>query len=72
MEAFLGAGADQVVASSVLMDDAAAIELATRFYERGMANKERAAALRSALLALRDADPLWRHPYYWAFINIYR
>lgn len=71
-EAFLEAGADAVIASTVLMDDEAASALALAFYRHWLGGKERAAALRAALLELREADPAWEHPFYWGFTNLHR
>lgn len=70
-EAFLAGGAGSVVASSVLVDDVAASVLAQAFYRHWLEGKERAAALRAALLEVRDADPRWKHPFYWAFTCLY-
>ena len=65
-DAFLAAGARTVVASSRMVDDAAAARVAEAFYRHWLAGKGRAAALRSALLELRGGDPRWRHPFYWS------
>ncbi len=71
-EAFLSAGAGSVVASSILVDDQAAAALAAAFYRHWLTGKQRAAALRAALLEVRNADPKWEHPFYWAFTNLYQ
>lgn len=71
-EAFVEGGAGAVVASSVLVDDEASSAAAAAFYRHWLGGKSRAAALRAALLEVRDADPRWGHPFYWAFTNLYR
>ncbi len=70
-DAFLAAGAGAVVASTILVDDAVAAAVAAAFYEHWLAGETKPAALRLALLETRAADERWRHPYYWAFVNIY-
>lgn len=69
--AFLSAGARGVVASSVLVDDAAGRAMAEAFYRHWPAQTNRAAALRSALLEVREGDPRWSHPFYWGFTGLY-
>lgn len=68
--AFLQAGAQRVVAPNVRVEDAAARYLAESFYHHRRDGKNWAAALRSAQLDVRSADPRWRHPYYWAFTRL--
>ena len=70
-DAFLAAGAGGVVATSVLVDDDAGRALAEAYYHHWLGGKERAAALRAALLELKELDPRWGHPFYWAFTNLY-
>lgn len=62
--AFLGAGATTLVVSLWLVEDETTAVLMANWYEN-MAQRplNRAAALRSAQLALKEAYP---HPYYWA------
>ena len=63
---FLAAGARTVIAPSARIDDEAARRLAGRFYGHWLEGQDVAAALRWAQLDLRDGDPRWAHPYYWA------
>jgi len=64
--AFFRAGAPRVVVSLWRVDDAAAVELMTRFY-RGLLQEglPAADALRRAQLSMR-ADSRWQRPFYWA------
>lgn len=69
--AFLAAGARAVIASARRLDDEAALLLAEAFYDHWrLEDRDKATALRSALRDLRDADPRWRHPYYWAGMRL--
>lgn len=70
-EAFLTAGADGVVASSERVDDDASRVLAESFYRHWLSGREKAAALRTALMELKEQKPRWAHPFYWAFTNLY-
>ena len=70
--AFLTAGADGVVASSVLVEDAVARATAAAFYRAWLAGESTPSALRTALLTVRRADPRWQHPFYWAYFGLYR
>ena len=60
---FLQAGAEAVVASLWLVDDPATAKLMGRLWERMAAGESPAAALRAAMLFLRESHP---HPYHWA------
>jgi CHAT domain-containing protein len=64
--ACLDAGAGAVIASGLRVDDAAAADLAVRFYRRWQEGLGKAAALREAQLGLLADHPEWSHPYYWA------
>lgn len=64
---FLDAGARNVVAPLIAIDDEAGRAMATRFYSHWLSGMAVPAALRSAQLDLRDGDPKWSHPFYWAF-----
>jgi len=64
---FLEAGAHTVVAPTLVIDDEAARHMAGRFYDHWLSGKSAAASLRAAQLSLRDGDPRWSHPFYWAF-----
>jgi tetratricopeptide (TPR) repeat protein len=70
-DAFLAAGAEGVIATSVRVDDDASRVLAEGFYRHWLSGMERAAALRAALLELKERKPRWSHPFYWAFTNFY-
>jgi CHAT domain-containing protein len=61
--AFLGAGTATLVASLWLVQDETTAQLMEKWYENLREGVGRAAALREAQLALKDAFP---HPYYWA------
>ena len=64
---FLDAGARNVVAPLLVIDDEAARTLATRFYTHWLAGLPVPDALRAAQRDLRDSDARWAHPFYWAF-----
>jgi CHAT domain-containing protein len=61
--AFLGAGAATLVVSLWLVQDDTTATLMTNWYRHWQQGKSRAAALRTAQLALKADFP---HPYYWA------
>jgi CHAT domain-containing protein len=64
--AFLGAGAESVVASLWSVSDESTAELMRVFYERMFGKKESASrALRDARLALLES-PKFSHPFYWS------
>ena len=62
--AFIDAGARTVIASGQVVDDAAAAEVARRFYERWLAGGNAAESLRATLAEMRREEP-WRHPFFW-------
>ena len=64
---FLDAGARNVVAPLIVIDDEAARTLATRFYFHWLDGRPVPDALRAAQIDLRDGDARWAHPFYWAF-----
>lgn len=64
---FLDAGARHVVAPLLVIDDEAARALAVRFNTHWLAGLPVPGALRAAQRDLRDGDPRWAHPFYWAF-----
>lgn len=68
--AFLQAGARTVVASTQVTDDEASRLLARRFYAEWLSGSSPHEALRSAQRSLRDRDPRWRHPFYWASLRV--
>lgn len=70
-DAFLAAGADGVIATSIRVDDAAGRALAKAFYGHWLTGMSRAAALRSALLEVKNSEARWQHPFYWGFTNFY-
>ena len=70
-QAFQQAGARSVIASLVLVEDEAAVQVARAFYRGWQGGMERAAALRAALLELREKDPRWSHPFYWGYYQLY-
>jgi len=64
--AFLGAGAESVVASLWSVSDESTAELMRVFYERMFGKKESASrALQDARIALLDS-PKFSHPFYWS------
>ena len=71
-DAFLGAGADAVVTSSVKVDDEAGLAFARRFYGHWLAGQSAADAARAAQIDLSGPDSRWRHPFYWAFYKVLR
>ena len=71
-EAFLHAGAEAVLASSLLVDDAAGRALAEGFYRHWLGGKNRAASLQAAQLELGSIDERWKHPFYWSSFQLYR
>ncbi len=64
--AFLGAGAEGVVASLWEVDDASTPRLMEEMYGRLGAGRNAAAALREAKLALLQSGSALRKPYFWA------
>ncbi len=70
--AFLQAGARSVIASSCVVDDAAARSLALAYYAARATGDQPIAALRRARLQIRDEGDQWSHPFYWAFYQQHR
>lgn len=68
--AFLTAGAQSVVASSLRVDDAVARDLALAFYGELSHGRTPAAALCAAQMRVRSQGERTRHPYYWAFYRL--
>jgi tetratricopeptide (TPR) repeat protein len=64
---FLDAGARNVVAPLIAIDDEAARAMAGRFYAHWLAGEPVPRALRAAQRDLRDSGGEWSHPFYWAF-----
>ena len=69
--AFLHAGAHQVVAGLWEVDDAATPQLMDHFYEGLQQGKSAAAALRAAKLKMLHSDTVYKHPFYWASLQLY-
>jgi CHAT domain-containing protein len=69
--AFLHAGAHQVVAGLWEVDDAATPQLMDHFYEGLQQGKSAAAALRSAKLKMLHSGTVYKHPFYWASLQLY-
>lgn len=64
--AFLEAGAGAQVLSLWKVHDQATCMLMTRFYENLLKGLDKGEALRRAQQAVRDRQPEWKHPFYWA------
>jgi len=69
--AFLHAGAHQVVAGLWEVDDAATPQFMDHFYEGLQQGKSAAAALRSAKLKMLHSGTVYKHPFYWASLQLY-
>jgi tetratricopeptide (TPR) repeat protein len=63
--AYLYAGAQSLVLALWRVEDEASASLMQEFYRNLLAGQTKAAALRQAQLALL-ANPVYRHPFYWA------
>jgi hypothetical protein len=64
---FMYAGAARVMGTLWQVDGQSSLKLATRFYQNRREGQPASQALRNAqLLFLKDNDPVWRRPYYWA------
>ena len=69
-EAFLFAGAHNVVGSLWPVSDAATAHYMRAFYQHYVRGDTSSAAVRSAALSMMK-DPRFRHPFYWAaFVNL--
>lgn len=70
--AFIDAGAHNVIASTMVVDDDAARFLATAFYRHWTEGRAPHDALRAAQQETRDHSAAWRHPFYWGFYQMLR
>jgi CHAT domain-containing protein/tetratricopeptide (TPR) repeat protein len=64
------AGAERVLTSLWAVDDAATATLMQHFYRRLMQGMRASQALRESQRELRDGNPQWRHPYFWAAFTL--
>jgi CHAT domain-containing protein len=69
--AFLRAGAHQVVGALWEVDDASSPQLMDDFYSELTQGKSAAEALRDAKLKMLHSNSFYRHPYYWASLQLY-
>jgi CHAT domain-containing protein len=69
--AFLRAGAHQVIAGLWEADGAATSQLMDDFYSELTQGKSAAEALRDAKLKMLHSSNFYRHPYYWASLQLY-
>lgn len=69
--AFLGAGAEQVIAALWEVNDGATPELMDGMYERIRAGEDPATALRHAKLTFVRGKSIYRQPRYWAPFVVY-
>jgi CHAT domain-containing protein len=69
--AFQHAGARQVIAGLWDVDDAATPELMDHFYAGIQNGKSAADALRAAKLTMLHSNTVYRHPFYWASLQLY-
>ncbi len=70
-QVFLYAGARSLLVSLWAVNDPATAHLMTGFYRRWAAEKkDKATALREAMLTTRDAKPEWKHTYYWGAFTL--
>jgi tetratricopeptide (TPR) repeat protein len=72
VRAFIQAGAKSIIASSLGVDDEASLFLAEQVYTHWQEGLPLPQALRLGQMDLRDSDPRWSHPFYWAFFRIYQ
>lgn len=70
VQAFLSAGAKEVVASRWDVDSAASFTFFKSFYAALSRSRDRVAAREGAGRAIRS-DPQTQHPYYWAAFELY-
>jgi CHAT domain-containing protein len=68
--ALMHAGAERVLTSLWAVDDAATATLMQHFYRRLMQGMRASQALRESQRELRDGNPQWRHPYFWAAFTL--
>jgi CHAT domain-containing protein len=69
--AFLRAGAHQVVGALWEVDEASSPQLMDDFYGELTQGKSAAEALRDAKLKMLHSNSFYRHPYYWASLQLY-
>lgn len=69
--AFLHAGAHQVIGALWEVDDASSPQLMDDFYGELTHGKSAAEALRDAKLKMLHSNSFYRHPYYWASLQLY-
>jgi CHAT domain-containing protein/tetratricopeptide (TPR) repeat protein len=69
--AFMHAGAHQVVGALWDMDEASSPQLMDDFYNELTHGKSAAEALRNAKLKMLHSNTFYRHPYYWASLQLY-
>jgi CHAT domain-containing protein/Tfp pilus assembly protein PilF len=69
--AFLRAGAHQVIAGLWEVDDASSPQLMDDFYGELTHGKSAAESLRDAKLKMLHSNTFYRHPYYWASLQLY-
>jgi CHAT domain-containing protein len=68
--AFVHAGVQSVVTSLWAVDDEATSQLMQMFYRHLLTGMRPSKALRVSQRQLRDADPRWHHPYFWAGFSL--
>ncbi len=69
--AFMRAGAHQVVGALWEVDEASSPQLMDDFYGELRKGKSAAEALRAAKLKMLHSKDFYRHPYYWASLQLY-
>jgi len=69
-QSFLDAGARNVVASLIVIDDEAARVLTAHFYDHWLAGLSVPEALSAAQNNLRADGSQWSHPFFWAFYQV--
>ncbi|HEY6273798.1 MAG TPA: CHAT domain-containing tetratricopeptide repeat protein [Terriglobales bacterium] len=69
--AFMRAGAHQVVGALWEMDEASSPQLMDHFYGELTQGKSAAESLRDAKLKMLHSNTFYRHPYYWASLQLY-
>ncbi len=72
VQAFIEAGSQSVIASSLGVDDAASKVLAEKVYTHQQAGLSWSEALRASQLELMNGAGKWSHPFYWAFFRVYK
>jgi CHAT domain-containing protein len=69
--AFLRAGVHQVIGALWEVDEASSPQLMDDFYGELTQGKSAAEALRDAKLKMLHSNSFYRHPYYWATLQLY-